>query len=884
METPLVTTASKWITTQPRYPGDLFHNFDLYYPKPDYTDDYWKAQHINAETMASFESRSKWAYINQAMFYASASSGRAAYDMARRYPEKILIGSRKFTTPDDEQFMTIQCLKSALDSNALMGPFVLAQNYRDNMIAAGIAAQNLTDPRTGERNVYIVGPPHREAFIRSLKQYPTLLRGAGYEDATFEIHFWGPFCTFDVTHGIYSGDHAWSRNAAMEKASALATQYGVPLISMYRSGRGCAVVDIYNQSISPLDQAWEDARHIVDVVGQTVRFNGSDYFFRTEAAVMLLLTRFLYDDYVRNGTGDLVPSLMDPAVKAHYASPGEIEKMDILKRHMLPYMANFCNWPTLHRALNNDPALKAYWEENVIPHYGQMDNKAETEAKILSYLPRGGCADQDLMKKVSELRDPRSKSVFMSSSNENAQFAKPPMSQGLHEEAFSSEYDPLIFNDRNFARLNATSNPNQDPSPTHYSFEQSAAIMVLAGFRNKGLVPFDAPRTLLFLDGASQGEMPKKFREDKGVSHPSEMGAIFDVLSRGGENFAESVGEENAANLKDLTRRMMFHPSFELWRKKHGVGNIIPVSDFSAAFAQFEGRREATNTEVHEAIDARGSMKITSATSEATVRRYIAVEAQGIVIPSGDIDERSYRYITDGVLATIGKTPRPNSGGKYQFEFFLKSSGDDQIKKLDLADLIILVGLQVKSDLEKKTPAKLKDRYVSMARLLNIYEYLIDPAQRNQVYKRDSLSGADSQKSIIDWKQVDPDFSEFITYTPTFDISIFDKDEEYQKFSNNTLDLQTYLFDPVQKSKLVQMIWAWMVAAPIKVREIGKDMPTRGNLLARAIKDFDDRDLIDLPSEYRDAKKWWEGMNARQRKEFFEQGTIHLQGPAVDVR
>lgn len=881
------STATKWISTngELRYPGDLFHNDALYYPRPDYKDPYWKLQHILAEKFSSDRSIFKEGYRSQAMFYAAASNGRLAYHLAKRYPEKVLQHSVRLTKDGDRPFLTTQRLAEALDAS-VMGPDVFAQNYRNNAIATALASENLRNPETGKRDVYVVGPVQREEMLRALKRTLSISRGTFLEDATFEKHLWGPFCEFDVTHGIYHGDHAWSRNAAMEKGLGLAIQYGAPLPLHYRSGIGFDAVDLWGRPVSLVDQAWEDARHIVDVVSDG---------FRTEPAVALLMTRFMYDHYYQTKQGDLERDHVNRIVRDHYNSVAEMQKMKRLQDLMLPYMTEFCDWPTLHDALDSDPDLRRYWDEHVEPSRGKLKAENEIVTELLSYVPRGGYDGEDLRRKaaVAARRDPPK---FYYGFNMNSQPARPP---GQRKDPFSREFDPKRFNDRNFAKLGG-GNRNDDPDPAHLNFAQGAVIMTLAGMLDDGLRPPDASRVLIYLDDAGNGYRPAAYLEEQHIDHPGEAAAIKDPLANGSETFNQAVAAENGPDLQDRVRQLGLHQSAEAWRAALGVGNIVPVSKLQGSLGSYhKGYREATDTMLSTGIAASGSTKLGGAAEEAVMRRYIGQEANGLIIPAGELSARSYRYVMEAVLSTVGLIPRAYEGGKGDFEFFIDHDYNKpphergMPQKVDLGDLVLHLGMKVKAELEKPNPPKLKDQYVTMARLLYVYDLLKDPARLNHEGSRDVLSGKDSKKEVIDWANIkDPSFIAFIMDSPGMPPLLDDKDSKNpdidavlsdpgyiafaQKENDKPQDFYERIYaDTVAKAQGVEHLRTWMLSVPVK------GVPVQGNLLMRGIHAFDKDDLIDLPDEYDKARSWWHNLSARERTNIFKQGVVHVAGPAV---
>ena len=882
------STGSKWISTSPLYPGDLFHNMGCYWPVPDYTQPYWEMAHAAAEKYAYGSANARAAYRKVAMFYDAASSGPDLIPLIMAYPDRVIEHARRFTTDSDVPYLTARRATDVLDPELMQSVF--ATNYRRNVTASAVAAQAM-------RDTYIVGPAHREQMLRALQSKHSILRGISFEDAIFEMHLWGPFCLLEATRGIYGNTAAWSFNAPIEKALGHAIQYGSVTPLMLRHGTNFDVTDIWNRPVPVVDQAWEDARGLVDVVGSKVKlFTGEGVSFRFETAVALLLSRFMHDEFYRSGNRELEAGRAHDIVKKHYASEDDQQRFAHLKELMLPYMAEFCDWPTLHRILDKDPSLKAYWDEYVVPARSRLKPEADIESAILGYLPRGGYDSTSLRRKVEERRDPPRRLQF-------ALQTLPQMAHGQHLDPFDRHFDPKLFNDRSFARLGGTSSPQDDPDPDHYTRGQAAAVMTIAELLHAGLPPADAPRTVLYLDDAASGVRSADFAAKNRIDQQAEQAAIFDPLADGGHSFAEDVAAENQADFMDRVQALALGPNYADWRNDFRIGNVVPASDVRRSLDMYTGYREGTKTMFHKALVTEGPLKLGGDVEAAITRRWIGLELNGLVLVPGEVSDRACRYIAEGVLAATGLTPRTHEGGRYQFEFFM----DDDVhlppqrreapRKLDLADLMIHVGSRAKRVLDAPHPAKNRDLLVTTARLMQIYEMLIDPAHCNMRTERDGRSGKDTKFSIINWNQVDPSFVDFALHQPGMpvfalsdastrgeraDYEAFVADPDYQAFANDRLNTAEWLDDPGKKAKLAYMTWFYMRAAVIETPKM--DIPVTGNLLVKGAHAFDRDDTVNLPDDYQKARSWWHNISAIERANILGQHkTLRVHGPNVAV-
>ncbi|MFN3701283.1 MAG: hypothetical protein ACK4VI_07165 [Alphaproteobacteria bacterium] len=891
MDTKLSTTGSKYISETPLYPGDLINNTALYWPRPDFTDPMWKMLQMNAEGFTQDSSRAH-AFHKKAMMYCSISGGFKGYELAEQYPHKILEGSRRFIEAGDHEFMTIQRLQEVLGSR-LMAPEVFARNGLLNQTATEFAARNMPQ-------FYVAGPDDREGHLRALHQIHAMMRGAGYQDATFEMGIWGPECLLEFDRGIYFGDHAWSRNACPEKAVALAVQYGARLPLDAREGASYDIVDIHARPVSIVDQAWEDARHLVDVVERG---------FRSEPSAALLAARFMYDELWRSNAPLLSQKYAADQVKSHYASPAEIEKMDKLKAVMMPYLAERCNWPTLGKILNNDTHLKGFWEEHIAPSRAKLLQIPEVETFILPYLPRGGFESQQLKLKVEQRADPQQKRVAFSLAH------TPARPLGLHEHPFDTAFDPKLFNDRNFARLGGTKNPDHTPDNDHLTFDQAASIMIVNAMR-KARRPVQGAKTYLMLDDADSGLMAAAFDEKHNISDQRSAKTAFDPLAKGSQTFAMEVAADHSFQIENGIYTLMGKsPKFQDWRAQNDLGNIVTVSDFRKAGAKYKNRRGALDAEMRQGISADGPIEMSAAGIETCVRRFATLAADGIILKPGKINALEARIIGDAVLSAVGLVDKPHEGGKFKCDFYMWHDyledplTQEPPQRLDLGDLILHLGIQIKANLESKNPAPMPEHNITLARLLEVYEMLVDSGRRNMITTRDPKSGKDHQEQIIDWTQVAPDFIlDLIENEPggvnlgdldihrIGDNPVLDKflqDPEFIAFgkaekTKTADDYAPYAQDPVQKAKLVRMMWGWMRAVPMFTKPDAKSaatpLPVTGHLTTKGMMGIDDFSLRDLHEDYRAGRDAMENLTAKARKNVFGSGVIHLDNtPSISV-
>lgn len=921
MDTPGSRTATKWIKPgQSLYPGDMIHNKGVYDKWPDYESPYWENQHMFAEGITFGDIFAKSGYPFKAFIYGSASSGVYGMQQARSFPEKILQHSTSLSESidGDVPFITSVRLLEVLERE-LFASNVLAQNTRDQMTLARIAAGHL-HRRNTEKDIYVFTPAQRQGVAKTFTGSHAMSRGTHFEDATWEMHFWGPALLMpETTHGIYHGDHAWSNNAALEKGIGLATQYGAEATVDARGGVGFDVIDILGRPVSVVDQAWEDARHLVYECTRPLIFKGQEYQIRSERAALLLISRFMYDEHY--GTqrdfhnSGIDRDRVNDEVALHYMDVNQIERMDQLKSVMIPFLRDHCNWPTLQRMIDFDPDLKAYHKEFIVGAEAKQFPELSVDqyrAIILGYVPRGGYVNNDMRQLASVSADPPILRHAFSLPD------APNTPLGAVENGFDQEFSPKMYNLGLFERLGGQV-PGEFVDPDHYNFEQAAAVATLFKMRHTGTPPFEVPHRVLYLDDPAGGYRAAAFRQDHEIGDLSELSTIYDSATQGGDKFSAAVAAETAAEMNARVMELQAHGDFRAWREEHGYGLVDSYAGISSLVAKYKGYREGTDTEAHKASAAKGSIHVSGMVPQAVAHRLTTMEGNGIVIPAGALTDTDCININAGLVSIVGKAPRPYSGGKYKMKFFMDFNPHAEGHlppsapvELDLADLIIHVGLQVKAMLEQPVPPKNVYHYVVLAQLLDVYERLKDPARRNSVIDRDCFDGSNSENRIIDFSQVDPEFIKTIQYLDgmpagTFDESILSKgshnpaldafleDEEYRFFSQPEINdpkdpdfkarqdfYRTMMANPVAKAKLADMIWGHMRAAP-NVLDNGQNWIVSGRL-SRVADYFDAHYLNDLHPDYKSARDSLMTMSARDRTALFRVGQAHVARPEVLVR
>jgi len=812
MSTLLTTYIGNINASKPTYAGDLINNDALYTPVPDYDSDLFKRLSMNAKLFASVGSLMD-ADQKKAFPVAAMSTGWRAYEAALRMPNKVKQNAKaKF----GEEFLTIQRLSDVVPTNTIRAD-ILVPNSLKNQREAEIIGQNFED--------YVINAPgDREGFLRAIHDIHSILQGAHYEDWVFEKYIWGPEVLTDTHEVIYVGDKSYSRCGATEQAVALAVQYGNKTALAARKNETMNVKDIYGREISQVDMAWEDCKQVVDVVERG---------FRTEASVALILTRFMYDDWYESGKGPIARSKVHHTVKK--ASDEDKARMKALKELILPYIAEKCDWSTLQPVLDNDPALRKFWDTKIAPLKGKMQPVKKIKDTLFSYYPRGGFKHPELYDLVKERRDPEDVKQ-----NFNLEAKKSRM-LGAHDPVFHPKWHAKRFEDFDFEYLGNTADPHDPVDNDRLYFTQAASIVVSNAVR-KSRPQYKNHRTFLYVSSPISGADVADYINENGIEDYDEIYQLFDPSSDD-ETFEIShaipTKQKNKARAKEILNDAD-------WANAKQVGKVISMELMDDIAAQVHMHDEGLHADRTQAVGAEGPQYFTPAAKLTCAKRIVDHQVQGVIIPPGPLmDAKQYRIIIEALLVATGQVDRPYDGGKYDMEFYRDNGDGLPPQKIDLADLILLMGKTVEKLLDQPNPLPMRRHYVAMARILDIYEKAID-ANVNVHSSMNAGTGKIEDETAINWNQVDP-------------------------------QLTAFLDDDPSKAKAVKDLWFRM-----RAQEFPEQCKAaRGKLLLRGIHAFDNADLADLPDTYKKFKGTWNNNEAFWKKNIFQKNTIQVIGPQV---
>ncbi len=723
----LTKGSGKFIKTEPRFPGDLGYNLGSYMREPDFNNLDDKQIAMMAEIMAATSSLTR-ENSKVAMMIGSVTSGVAGYETAMRNPVAI----KEYTEGKfGEGFLTIVDLPYVLSKKGVMEPEVFAKTKMNQVRAAGIANTKLPEG-------YVLDVPFdKEEMLRAISGSSDIA-SKSWDDWTFEMHYWLPKIFLDTDRMIYCGDKSFSRNGSLEQAAALSIQYGLYVPLIMRGDRGnMDVTDINGNDISPVDQAWEDAKHIVNVVEKD---------FRTETAVALLLTRFMYENWRRKNintdNGIMVPEHMHDSVKKQ--SRADIKKMNELTEMMLLYIANKCDWKTLHRILDNDPDLKKFWDDKVVPLKDQELDMEKLEGDLFSYIPRGGYEYNELDIADLTYRDAPSASNQFARNNKRSRAVKRQI--GIHKTPFCpNRCNNVLYPNSSFLsdynRLGVTGDPKAQPVAGKRTRSQIVAYLTATAI--------DADREsgnrYLYLDDTASGERAANFINNHKIADWRDAPSYHSPSKNGGRSFYQDVIKVNIEKYKQRFYQILNMNDF---KDDNDIGSILPLSTIKEMTSEFEGRRKSINAYRKEAIAADGPEKVGEAANVIAK----AIDYQGIIIPKGAVlNDNQCAHILNAVMMATGQVEETYEGDKYNMHFFYDDETDLPPREIDFGDLLLLVGKPMKHALEQGCVLDHK-AIVYTAQMFDMYEKLFDPARRN------------TGDFEVDWNQIhasNPNFSNF---------------------------------------------------------------------------------------------------------------------------
>ena len=759
---------NRLLSGKPNHPFDFLNNPIFFDPQPEQDSEYTHKHNARVK-LAYIAANAVSRGLKLLFIPGSMSNGFRGYEVAEKNKNKILQNTE---ARHGEGFLTTQRLAHNIASEVMMNELIIPNRIQNQNFAA------LGRQRNPEYSV--VPPVNFEGPIRVIKENNALSQGASFQDWTFE-NWWVPR-VIDCSGMMLGGDHAYSRYANMEEITGDLIQCG--LLDKFRDhvepGREFNIIDGEGRQVALADRAWETAKHIVDVV---------DRGFRTDLAVAALVVRFQIDDWLRENDKILDIDKLHPSLKSR--SKEELVQMDRLKEIMLPYLAEKCaNW----MPFSKDKDLKRYFEDKVLPAKEKFsaEKSAEFKNELFAYMPRGGFVHPQYSHK--ENKDGVIKNDF----SFVAQSCVRGITDGIYYASKSA-----IFDDRLFDKCS--------------TWEKTGSCFGV-GATETHLLSVNAPRAAFYVCEPKGGMEARKYAEEKSIDWLREAQAA-EVLS-GSDSFYNRVIKKNIARDAVVAEGL----SEEGALQSRCVKNVVTSLDFAEIDDAIIDNRIG--------IAAKGGDRLSPDARLAMQLEWMDRNAEVVVLRKGwQYHPHEVQIMLHAVLNTTGQVDPPYEGGKYRMEIFEHDADAkdpaQRMKKLDLHYLIKTLADTVEPWLDNPAQVPARAHYLTMARLFEIADKLIDPGTRNYTLQRDPETAGVNKKDheIIKWRHVDRDFIKFINEEPW-----------------KVADLHSTLGG-----------------------ESGLRNRILGKLLKVGVLEFNEEDLAGLQDEYRNCWNKANGVSAKQK-------------------
>lgn len=701
------------LSGKPTCPFDFFNNTMFYDPKPPEKGEY--ADRLKAQPVVAYAAVNAVSRGVKLVFPPGAmSNGYLAYALADDYEEKIYQATRG---EGNVGYKTTQRLKHRVSPEELLTRVILPnrlQNAVVNSVARGLY------PDKG-----VMGVIGFEGSVRTTRTNNALSQGATFQDWTFE-RWWGPR-VIDSAAMMLDADHIYSRYGALEEL--LADQIQCGLLDEYRDhigpGKEYDVVDAKGDHISLTDRAWENAKHIVDVVERG---------FRSDLALAALVGRFQLDDWLRGGLNSPIdPKKVHPVLANR--STEELARMDRLKDIMLPYIAAKCTGWSKHA---EHEGLNAYYEAKILPLTPEMTAE-KTKAlvtELFAYQPKGGFA-HPVLGKQSPAEGISEHSVTQAF-RQNAQNGKIQVRDDKYFVARAA-----LFEDHHFGDLSI--------------WEQAALKFILPAMESADL-PVNASKRYMYLCDPKGGAVAGDWARQHGVDYLKEAQSVEDPI-KSKDSFYKSVILKNEKLGRETVEKLAQEPVLH-YRK---VGNVSSTNDFLDVRSAAQKNRAF--------VASSGAQRYSSRAHLALQMEFFDRNVEGLVLGKEWQNHPHHnQMVVRAVLNAVGLVDRGYDGGKYQMEIFEYNSDgktpEERFKKLDLYDLVSELGQMAEQMMDKIPHVPDKSTYLACARLLEITDKLIDPGRANIARSVDKATGKEISHEIIDWRAVDPDLTRFMYADP----------------------------------------------------------------------------------------------------------------------
>jgi len=759
---------NRLLSGKSNHPFDFLNNPLFFDPQPDQDSEYTHKHNARVK-LAYVAANAVSRGLNFVFIPGSMSNGYRGYEIVKKNDNKILQNTE---ARYGEPFLTTQRLTHNIASEVVEDELILHNRQQQHSFAA-MAERRHPD--------FAVLPPVAfEGPIRVIRENSALSQGAAFQDWTFE-NWWVPR-VIDCSGMMLGGDHAYSRYANMEEMTADLIQCG--FLDKFRDHVGAGdtfdITDSEGRQVTLADRAWETAKHIVDVV---------DDDFRTDLAVAALVVRFQIDDWLRENSKIINTDKLHPVLKKR--SKEELAQMDRLKEIMLPYIAEKCaHWMPFEK----DKNLKQYFKKSIVPARDKFsaESHAINKKELFSYMPRGGFVHPH------KLKTPSKESTIEQDFNFTV---RPPKRRGTDGRYFNSP--AKIFDDNLFAKRTTW---------------EKATLCFVMGAKEAHYLPENAPRTTFYVCEPKGGMAAQEYAQKHSVDWLRESQGAESLT--GANSFYERVMSKNKKR-DSVTQETL---ADETALKDRGVRNIVSSLDF--------GESDEAVSENRIAIAAKGGDRLSPDARLALQMEWMDRNAEVVVLRKGwQYHPQEVQLMMRAVLHATGQVDRPYEGGKYRMEIFEHDADAknpaERLKKQDLHSLAQTLASVVEPWLDSPSQVPARAHYVTMARLLEVGDKLMDPGARNYDLPRDSETAAVQKKDneTIGWQHVDRDFISFKYSAPQ-------KAADFHSGQSGEGGLRSRLLGKLQTAGVLEM---------------------------------EEHDLEGLHDEYRDSWNKAHGMVARQK-------------------
>ncbi len=698
---------------QQQYPFDWV-NLPLFFdPQPDRNSDYF--DRLQSAVKFALHVDNEMGYGLRFKFRAaSMSNGVLAYRLAEDYKDKILRATQERT---GDSYLTTQNLRRMVAPDEMMSR-VIYPNREHDFHSANHAESVFRDDA-------IIVPIEFENVPRTQKSNHALSQGASFQDWTFE-HWWVTRLITKMDSGLFGGQGCYSRYGNMEYLTQDLIQCGF-LDDVRKDfgrvpGKKFDITDDYGNAVSFVDRVWENAKHIVDV---------TERGFRADLAVAGLMAQFQLDDWLRgDDSGPLDRKKAHPSLVRR--SKQELKRMDQLKTIMLPYITEKClGWADFA----SDPHLKDFIDRNITDaELPPCKDTAAIKKTLWGYQGRGAYIAPEYAAIAPEYAAANNNEPAPRSAMPDYFTARATKRRSTEGHYFKAGAD--LFDDHHFDQLS--------------QWEQAALPFAMGAIESFRL-PENAPRSLFLIAEPKGGARAAGFMKSHKISWLKEAYSAEDQTDKK-SGFYKNVIAGNIADIPRQRDRLAADEAI----KGRNIKNIVTSLNFINIAKAAEDNRSF--------VAAPGPQKLSPRARLALMMEWMNRNSEAVALRrdwARHHDEVA--LATRALMIATGLVKRPYEGGAHRMEIlcFDEARKNPAVQKCDLGDMILTLGAEVSQMLSQNEPPPAREHYVSMARMLQIFDMYLDPARLNYEHVTNDQTGEVTKSEIISWKNVEPSLMRF---------------------------------------------------------------------------------------------------------------------------